>query len=376
MKKIQRISITFLFLVSTYYNCFPCKMNDSLEQHPMEEYFYNVKKFGAKGDGKTDDTEAIQKTINAAVKNGGTVFFPNGIYHIGGPIIEHIDGLECMSQLYIPHCTADDTKNIVFMGETAPEFELQGIINVTPSKKGAILYSSIVTDNPHHSLISAQKGPIGDWSQWNYTTPNFKDLGIRTCTMVDSIAIVNSLNGINLRFASKCHLNNVLIDTNSPLRLSINPSSSNSVGLITPEINNHALISIGLIRIAGYACGLKFSEHTVAKDIQIICCNVGMESEASHHSSSIQTFNAECCNYPIVFNPGHNVFVANYNSEHYYGEEWFQIKQDVTFKGNYYYSGKIVIGLCHPVVSDVGYDLEDFSTNDWNRVILLEKNNK
>src|SRR5438876_8591879 len=42
---------------------------------------YNVKAFGATGDGKTLDTPAINKTIEAAAAaGGGTVFFPAGSY--------------------------------------------------------------------------------------------------------------------------------------------------------------------------------------------------------------------------------------------------------------------------------------------------------
>lgn len=41
---------------------------------------YDVKKYGAKGDGKTDDTAAISKVILEAAGSGGTVFFPAGTY--------------------------------------------------------------------------------------------------------------------------------------------------------------------------------------------------------------------------------------------------------------------------------------------------------
>ena len=44
---------------------------------------YSVTSFGAKGDGKTDDTAAIQKALDAAEKGGGgIVFAPTGNYMI------------------------------------------------------------------------------------------------------------------------------------------------------------------------------------------------------------------------------------------------------------------------------------------------------
>ena len=40
----------------------------------------SVLDFGAKGDGKTPDSEAIQKALNAAGSVSGTVYFPAGRY--------------------------------------------------------------------------------------------------------------------------------------------------------------------------------------------------------------------------------------------------------------------------------------------------------
>jgi len=49
---------------------------------------YNVKNLGAAGDGQKDDTEAIQKVLNAAGLNGGgVVYIPSGNYRVNGHLV-------------------------------------------------------------------------------------------------------------------------------------------------------------------------------------------------------------------------------------------------------------------------------------------------
>lgn len=47
------------------------------------ETVLNARQFGAKGDGKTDDTKAIQRTIDTAAARHGAAFLPPGIYRSG-----------------------------------------------------------------------------------------------------------------------------------------------------------------------------------------------------------------------------------------------------------------------------------------------------
>lgn len=55
---------------------------------PAGDYPFNVKNYGALGDGATDDTAAIQGAANALTGAGrGCLFFPDGRYIISGPII-------------------------------------------------------------------------------------------------------------------------------------------------------------------------------------------------------------------------------------------------------------------------------------------------
>lgn len=74
---------------------------------PKDPGFYNIKDFGAVGDGQTDDTLAIQSALAfIATRNGGTLRFPEGDYVVGGQpnfkgialptgvIIEGISGIQ------------------------------------------------------------------------------------------------------------------------------------------------------------------------------------------------------------------------------------------------------------------------------------------
>jgi hypothetical protein len=60
------------------------KLRDAVNKMQLGERnrIFNVKNYGAAGDGTTDDTAAINNAINAATVLGGTVFFPPGSYRL------------------------------------------------------------------------------------------------------------------------------------------------------------------------------------------------------------------------------------------------------------------------------------------------------
>ncbi|HWX22853.1 MAG TPA: glycosyl hydrolase family 28 protein [Candidatus Binatia bacterium] len=85
--------------------------------------FWNVRDFKATGDGKTKDTAAIQKAIDAAnAAGGGTAFVPNGIYVCG--TIQLRDNVT----LYL-------AEGATILGSTAPEDYL---LNSTGSRRAPV----------------------------------------------------------------------------------------------------------------------------------------------------------------------------------------------------------------------------------------------
>jgi polygalacturonase len=77
MKKI----IVFKLLLTVFFANLPMPIGAQVKMAQPVANFYNIKNFDAKGDGKTLDTNAINRAIETAAKNGGgTVYFPAGTY--------------------------------------------------------------------------------------------------------------------------------------------------------------------------------------------------------------------------------------------------------------------------------------------------------
>lgn len=71
---------------------------DTIEKKQSNNKIVNVKDFGAKGDGVTDDTISIQNAINYIKTLGGTLYFPRGKYLITSNLI--FNGLnKCLTVL-------------------------------------------------------------------------------------------------------------------------------------------------------------------------------------------------------------------------------------------------------------------------------------
>jgi Pectate lyase superfamily protein len=85
--KILSIAMTLIAvpLAIAYLNK-PTKINRENIVFPIDADTLNVKEFGAKGDGKTDDTAAIQALLNAHPNGQRIIYLPNGTYLVSNTI--------------------------------------------------------------------------------------------------------------------------------------------------------------------------------------------------------------------------------------------------------------------------------------------------
>ncbi|WP_027625693.1 glycosyl hydrolase family 28-related protein [Clostridium lundense] len=70
-------------------NDFPERLKQNLSVHPWQDGFLDITKspYNAKGDGKTDNSDAIQKAIDDAYASNLIVYFPQGTYLISKQLV-------------------------------------------------------------------------------------------------------------------------------------------------------------------------------------------------------------------------------------------------------------------------------------------------
>ena len=131
--------------------------------------YINVKDFGAKGDGKTDDTEAIRKAIasleysaNAKDSRYYTLLFPYGWYKISDTIIfDKFFHVECLG-------------NIVYSGSTdRPVFSIRNTCYCNYKFNIIVDYS---TYNHNKNINDSNKDTMFYYSECLWDNDNFKGL--------------------------------------------------------------------------------------------------------------------------------------------------------------------------------------------------------
>lgn len=98
-----------------------------ISENEREAGFYNVRDFGARGDGQTDDTTAIRSALAfAASRNGGTIRFPNGDYVVGN--VPNFKGLTLPSGVIVEGVGSVNTGGLTnyYPNRSASRIRLQG----------------------------------------------------------------------------------------------------------------------------------------------------------------------------------------------------------------------------------------------------------
>jgi hypothetical protein len=293
---------------------------------------YNVKDYGALGNGSTDDTAAIQTTINTAfAAGGGVIYFPIGVYIIGGALQTSISGINYNSQLYIPfeNYTSLTRRSISFLGEVEPNFiQTLGISTAISPNSGVILRSTIQGSGTRPSVIcsSASGG-------FNYTSPSFKNLSIQI-TPNGSNKI--TMGGINCENSAIANFENI---TCYPYNLNLVnsgiPDVIDVVGITMPAINCEHINTLKNCTVGGFTQGYLLAEHTSAYDIIAICCVNGFNQKANYHLGNYTKLSAFWCKVDFIVTGASFFNVANLQTEWSTNGKWYDAVTTLSDVSNY-----------------------------------------
>lgn len=140
---------------------------------------YDVTGFGAKGDGVTDDTAAIQATINAVPTDGGTVWFPAGTY-IVSPTQNRL--LAIKSNLHFAGCGETSTLKIRdnngdWSRLFSPRTLSTSVSNVTFE---SLTFDANIRNNSASSIVTES---TSTWQVFIYVTAG-DNIHVRDCRFV------------------------------------------------------------------------------------------------------------------------------------------------------------------------------------------------
>jgi len=298
--------------------------------------FFNVKDltYGAKGDGNTDDTAAIQAAINTCyAAGGGTVYFPTGIYVIAGNLQTNVGGINYNSQLYFPFARTQGRVALRLLGEIIPNFiQGYGIGNVLTPTSGVILKSTITGSGTKPSVVSGGLNTGGTQTDFNWTMPIIEN--IQTMVTVNGSSQV-TVGGLNFRNVA----NTIIKDfTAFPYNLDLTTLAApvtGVVGIEMPRMNCELINLVENCNVGGFDTGYLSGEHTSFKNVVAICCTNGYEFGANYHHSVANRISAFWCKNDIKFSGASYVNILGLQSEWASQSKWYDNVYTILDPSNY-----------------------------------------
>jgi hypothetical protein len=265
------------------------KLASNFSKVHIGNFLFNVEDYGAVHNGTTDDTAAIQATINACHDaGGGTVWFPGGTYLIAGSLQ---NGISCTvagsnydvdfnSQIYIkPDPGSVGKRMIVLEGETTNPYSLTSI--TAPSSR-IILNSTIAGTGIFPSVIGT--GKAGSVFPINNIT--IKNINIVVAPFLDDGGI--SMCGINLYYSAHNVIDNVFVGNNllRPYSTAAQPTN-HTFGICTGMGNGNFPIIRNAKVWGGFYYGFIIGDGVHAYDIVSFWNYIGLMSAFGTQCGSI-----------------------------------------------------------------------------------------
>jgi len=311
---------------------------------------FDVRKFGAKGDGRTLDTVAIQKAIHAAAVVGGTVFFPRGrflafslhlkshvtLYFGSGAVLVAADPAKHKGKYDAaepnPHENFQDYghsyfHNSLIWGEGIEDVAIlgpgtidgEGLTNVSPNapwtagigrddlEQTPMLKARIAE---HYEAVKKMAG-LGNKA---IALKNCRNITLRDITIfrgghfgvlatgvdnltIDNLKIDTNRDGIDIDVVRNCRISNCSV--NSPTDDAIVLKSSYALGETRPTEN----VTITNCFVSGFAVGSLLDATYKREQLKNILphltsgrIKLGTESTGGYRNIAVSNCVFDCCN--------------------------------------------------------------------------------
>lgn len=360
------------------------------------QYIVSPQQFGAKADGVTDDTDAIQKAINTVfTRGGGIVFFPRGVYVLGKPPVTHdIRGNNPNSQIYIPSrevatlkedgsgiANLDEHNNqggISLVGECVPVSTVgQYAIHQTDPRQvklvtelgapfaGSVLYSTYTNPHPDGDPTAILGFGIPKDSPFGFGSGQTELKNLTFRAHAEKGKGYPTLSGINAQCARSIVMANVNVDVDLPLPRLVDPPCD-VAGIIFPKVNCEMSYFVNL-GVYGFKYGYIFGEHCNGDAVYAATCTHAFVFSLGSHIVSLGLLTAQNCKYqlsslsnPLLGHPAGKAFlkIQTVNIE----RNPHQVPYDFNYANFVNDPGNLLHGSLtyHIVTSRVGPDNKSF----------------
>jgi len=251
---------------------------------------FNVLKFNAVADGKTDNTAAFSACLQAVIDaGGGRMYLPAGIYH---------------GRIVIPAVGAGKWISLEIVGESQPASIFGTVGRFDLGETGTII-RCLDTSGP--AVISATPA---DSQPGNFSGVHavIRDLEVRTYRDPQ-------IGGIDLEWVQQCRVENVIVNT-GVYNVQAPQPTHDTQGLITPAINNGALTILRNVIVTGFHTGIVVNEHTDGEHI-VVASNIhGLRFSQAYHASHFGRVGAYRCTNSLTVTGQHGFSIEQLNIEH------------------------------------------------------------